>query len=230
MIGKFTLIAWFGALGTTAILSSAANTTPDPVQDAKPGESLYVGSKACKKCHGDQHKSWKKTKMATVFDVLKPGEREEAKVKAGLDPKMDYTKDGTCLPCHTTGYGQPGGYAIPPEGDSPEAKKAQKAAAAMEGVQCEACHGPGVPAVAYKKNDEQYKWPEAEKAGALSGMHFPTMETCKDCHNHESPFVPDDFVFDFEKRRHEGTHTHYEMDFKHDCTHEHEVTKKKKKK
>ncbi len=83
------------------------------------GEGVkYVGTGACKKCHLKQYMSWKKTTMARTFDVLKPGKAVEAKTKAGLDPKKDFTKDPACLPCHTTGYGLPGGYRIPLAGDA----------------------------------------------------------------------------------------------------------------
>jgi hypothetical protein len=37
----------------------------------------------------------------------------ERKKAAGLDPAKDYTKDQECLPCHTVGYGKPGGYVDP---------------------------------------------------------------------------------------------------------------------
>jgi len=70
----------------------------------------YAGVKTCKKCHRKVWKTWKDTPMAESFTILKPGERAEMKTKAGLDPKKDYTKDATCLPCHTTGYGKPGGF------------------------------------------------------------------------------------------------------------------------
>ena len=213
--------------------TSGGHQDPSPGgadQKAQKPKATYVGAKKCRKCHGDQQKSWKKTNMAKAFDLLKPGERAEAKVKAGLDPEKDYTRDDTCLPCHVTGWGEPGGYTIPPAGDSPEAKKAQKAAKALEGVQCEACHGPASLVMAYKKKNEEYKWQDLVKKGLTQGALFPTKEMCAKCHNEKSPFVEKGYVFDFEKRRDEGTHRHYRMDFDHGCPHKHAVTKKKKKK
>ncbi len=207
-----------------------ANALQEPAAEVKKKVPTYVGSMACRKCHGDQHKSWKKTKMAKVFDLLKPGERAEAKTKAGLDPTKDYTRDETCLPCHTTGWGKPGGYKIPPKGDTPEAKKAQKAAAAMEGVQCESCHGPASHAVDYKKKNAEYKWDDVVKAESISGMLYPDEKMCTNCHNTTSPFVDKDYKFEFEKRKEEGTHQHYKMESDHSCPHKHSVTKKKKKK
>ncbi len=94
-------------------------------------EHAYVGTNNCKKCHLKQYRSWQKTKMAQAFELLKPGAAAEAKQKAGFDPNKDYTKDPQCLPCHTTGYGKPGGFAdIETTPD-------------RAGVGCEMCHGPG---------------------------------------------------------------------------------------
>ena len=222
-------IASVGSLCTVLVLGTAF-VNLDGSQDDKKPVPTYVGAETCKKCHGPQLKAWKETKMANVFDLLRPGVRPEEKTKAGLDPNKDYTRDAECLPCHTTGWDQPGGYAIPPEGDSPEEQKARELAEARQGVQCEACHGPASLAVAFKSENEQYQWADVEKAGALSGMLFPTEETCQICHNEKSPFVGEDYVFEFEKRKEEGTHAHQPMDFQHGCPHEHTPTKKKRKK
>jgi len=220
--------------GAVAIAAMTSSISPDLTAQEPEKEvevPTYIGSMACRKCHGDQHKTWKKTNMANAFDLLKPGVRPDKKTAAGLDPEKDYTKDETCLPCHVTGWGEVGGYAIPPEGDSPEAVKAQKAAKAMEGIQCESCHGPASMSSAYKKAHEEYKIADLEAAVSLQGVIYPDANTCKKCHNTDSPFVTDEkYVFDFKTRKDEGTHTHYRMDFEHDCDHEHNVTKKKKKK
>lgn len=212
------------------LLSSLPPAAACTLQDGEVEGPSYIGSGKCRKCHGDQHKTWKKTAMASAFAILKPGERIEEKREAGLDPDKDYTKDEQCLPCHVTGWGLPGGYSIPPEGKTPAARKAQKAAKAMEGVQCEACHGPASVTAEFKKDNQKYKWGEVEaSAGTLSGMLYPAEEMCTGCHNEESPFVDEDYVFEFEQRREEGTHDHYKMEFEHDCSHSHAVSKKKKK-
>jgi hypothetical protein len=190
----------------------------------------YVGAKACKKCHSVEYKTWKKTKMAKSFEVLRPGNAVEAKKKAKLDPQKDFTKDKDCLRCHTTGFGKPGGYAIPPEGDSPQAKKLQKLAKARQGVQCEACHGPGSLSSKYKKKNEEYKWADLEKKKLLDGVLFPDKKNCLSCHNEDSPTLKKSDPFDFEKKKHDGMHKRIKMDFDHACPHKHTVSKKKKKK
>ena len=73
----------------------------------------YVGSFRCKKCHLGEHKSWEATKMAKSLDILKPCQHKEAKEKFKIDVGKDYTKEASCLKCHTTGFQRPGGYAPP---------------------------------------------------------------------------------------------------------------------
>jgi len=227
------LAAAVGLAGAATLAPAAARGRAALHQDAEAPQPEYVGAGACKKCHADQRESWLETNMANAFELLRPGARAEEKKQAGLDPEKDYTRDEECLRCHTTGWGEPGGYAIPPEGDSPEALKAQQRAELLQGVQCEMCHGPASLAIAFKAaENERYRWAEAEKAlkGDMRGMLFPTRETCLRCHNTDSPFVDQDYVFDFEERKEEGTHFHSRMDFDHGCPHDHTPSKKKRKK
>ena len=170
----------------------------------------YVGSKTCKKCHIKQHKSWDKTKMGQSFEVLKPGQNTEKKTEAKLDPAKDYTADETCLKCHVVGFGTESGYKIPP----PDDKKAQRRAKKMMGVGCESCHGPGSEYSKLHKeiqdNKRKYKLQEMYAAG----MTKISPEVCAKCHNPESPFVDEGFVFDFEKRKDEGTHEHFPLQYR----------------
>lgn len=162
----------------------------------------YVGIKNCRKCHFKQYMSWKKTKMAKTFEVLKPKVRAEAKVKFNLDPKKDYTKDPDCLGCHTTGYGMLGGYKIPQKNDS----KAKAAAKDNEGATCEACHGPGSKYAPIhediKDKKRQYTTDELRKAG----QYEIKANVCTTCHNRRNPTVSADFHFDYEKNKAEDTH------------------------
>jgi len=74
----------------------------------------------------------------------------------------------------------------------------------LEGVQCEACHGPGKdyksPKIMSKK-----KWaadPEKHKKMAIeAGLIYPTEETCIGCHKKEGN--PNFKPFDFAKRKSE---------------------------
>lgn len=163
----------------------------------------YIGSKKCKTCHIKEHGSWEATKMGMAFEALRPGVSADAKKQAGLDPKKDYTKDATCLPCHTTGYGKEGGFVdIETTPD-------------LAGVGCEMCHGAGGE---YTKKEymslqnKEYKKSDVVRAGMVGAI---TVEQCKVCHNAESPFVGEDYVFDFEANKEKGAHAIFPLKYQH---------------
>lgn len=218
----FKLRAWCtGVVFVGTFVITAAAQPSDP-----PGDYKYVGTKTCKKCHFDHWKSWSQTKMANSFHVLKPDSQLKPDKEAGLtdawiaeikankttanpkiSPEKDYTVQADCLKCHTTGYGKPGGYAVPDEKD----KKAKRKAQQLEGVGCEACHGPGSGYVEIFEDiqDKQRPYTRAELYAA--GMKKIGPEVCTKCHTKESPLVGDDYVFDYEKSKDEGTHKHVEL-------------------
>lgn len=163
----------------------------------------FVGAKKCKACHLKQFQSWEQTKMAKSFDLLRPGVNAAAKEKAKLDPSKDYTHDEKCVGCHTTGFGKPGGFVSFEK--TPE----------LTGVQCEACHGPGgeyLKEGAMTLQNREYKRADLVKLG-LTAIG---PETCtSQCHNNRSPFVGKDYVFDYAKRKAQGTHEHAALRFQH---------------
>ena len=163
----------------------------------------YVGSRKCRKCHIKEYRSWEKTTMAQSFEVLKPGARTEEKTAHGLDPQKDYTKDAECLPCHTTGYGQPSGFVD--EKKTPD----------LVGVGCESCHGPGGTYLQDGYMTMENKEYKLEKLVAAGMVGEYTRELCDTCHNTDSPFVGDDYVFDYETKKDEGIHEIIPLKFKH---------------
>jgi hypothetical protein len=182
---------WSGAL---VALAAAA------LGQAAGAEHSYVGVKKCKACHLKEFKSWSETKMANSFELLKPGVAAAAKTKAKLDPTKDYTKDASCLPCHTTGYGKPGGFvdlATTPD---------------LVGVQCETCHGPGGTYI-QKENmslqNKEYKKAALVKVGLIGQI---SKDTCVTCHNSKSPFFKE---FNFEERKSKGTHEKIPLKYAH---------------
>lgn len=167
-------------------------------------DHAFKGTKNCKKCHIKEWKSWAETKMAKSFDTLKPGERADAKTAAGLDPNKDYTTDPECVRCHVTGHGKEGGFVD--VASTPD----------LVGTGCEMCHGAGgtyTQAEFMSLKNKEYKLTEVIGAGMVS----PVSESrCAVCHNTESPFVGDDYVFDFEARKDEGTHEKFPLKYDHD--------------
>jgi hypothetical protein len=181
-----------------------AITTMEPgAQDAEKKEHAFIGSKKCKKCHLKQYKSWETTEMAKAFEVLKPGANADEKKAAGLDPNKDYTTDDTCLPCHVTGYGKEGGFV--------DIEKTPE----LAGVGCEMCHGAGGTYVQdqyMSSKNKKYKKADIVAVGMVDTV---SEEQCRGCHNTDSPFVGEDYVFDFAKRKDEGTHEHLPLKYEH---------------
>jgi hypothetical protein len=163
-------------------------------------EHSYVGTKKCKMCHLKEWTSWSKTRMALAFEVLKPGERADKKKAAGLDPAKDYTKDPACLPCHTVGFGKPGGF------------KDMETTPDLAGVGCEMCHGPGSTYTEKQYmslQNPQYKKDQLVAVGLVGQF---TGNTCTGlCHNNKSPFVGKDYGFDYAARREQGIHERFPL-------------------
>ncbi len=112
----------------------------------------YVGARRCKMCHnksstGKIHDEWAESHHANAFELLKGDEK----------------KNSECLKCHTTGYGEPGGFVSLEETKD------------MVGVQCEMCHGPGEKHI------------KSRKGNVIPNKGKPTEETCKKCHNDTNP-------------------------------------------
>jgi Cytochrome c554 and c-prime len=115
-------------------------------------EYRIAGSQACANCHDQDDRVWHASKHSHAWEVLVAKE-------AQVDPY--------CQQCHTTGYGQQGGFVS--VGLSPQ----------LVHVGCENCHGPSSAHVA----DPKIKTP------------FLAGERCVECHDHEnSPnFVYDEY-------------------------------------
>jgi hypothetical protein len=77
----------------------------------------YLGAKVCSRCHSDISDRFQKSPHRTAFERIR---------------NVDDRK--SCLKCHTTGYGDFSGYGS----EEAVSKKVE-----LEGVRCEACHGPG---------------------------------------------------------------------------------------
>jgi len=88
-----------------------------PTASAEKGgeKATYVGMEKCKECHVAYVETYSEWKYSKNFRVLEMRGRHH-------DPQ--------CLPCHTTGYGQPGGFV------------SVEKTPYMKNVQCESCHGP----------------------------------------------------------------------------------------
>jgi hypothetical protein len=133
----------------------------------------YVGSSKCKMCHMAQYKAWATTKHAAAFANLEKADPKVAAdfaTKLKVDIKAGAAKTDGCVSCHVTGYQLAGGY--------PGADAAKTAAVA--GVTCEACHGPGGKHVAAPKAEKKGTIAVAPGAGTCKGCHTPAMSPAFD--------------------------------------------------
>ena len=140
-------------------------------------QNSYEGVKVCGVCHktkkaGEQLKVWEGSKHAEAFKTLMSAEAKK------YSPDVEPSKNPKCLKCHTTGYGV-------------DAKMFGKKFSVEDGVQCEACHGPGSE---YKSLKVMKDKAAAVKAGLV--VHEKKAEYCVGCHNSESPTFKG---FDFDK-------------------------------
>jgi tetratricopeptide (TPR) repeat protein len=198
-----------GRAASSGAAVSSPGRPPRTVQAiAPPADAEYLGVKRCKKCHFQQWKSWRDTKMAKAFDVLLPGAAVDVKADRSLDPQEDYTADTRCLSCHTTGFGHRGGYRIPaPDDDDRRARD-------LAGVGCEGCHGPGSSFVSIHEDiqDNQRTYHQSELYEA--GQYEIDLGVCAGCHAQSAPCIDSGYTFDFEQRKEQGTHRHYDLKFR----------------
>ncbi|MHC4111332.1 MAG: multiheme c-type cytochrome [Planctomycetota bacterium] len=174
--------------------------------------ATYIGVKKCKSCHFKQWNSWRKTEMATAFESLKPGVKSEEKTKLKFDPNKDYTKDAKCLGCHTSGFGIPGGYIVPADGDA----KAKKQAADNAGVTCEGCHGPGSKANEIQEDIKDNKRPYKFEELRAVGFQKAEVRSCTPCHNASDPGKETGYHFPYEEKRKEGQHENIKLKYRQD--------------
>ena len=102
------------ARGGPPIFPGAAPLPPfDGVSRAT---AVYVGEARCGVCHLAAEQAWTLSHHARAYETLQTQQR-------AFDP--------SCLRCHSTGLGHPGGFSG--AASTPE----------LRGVGCESCHGPG---------------------------------------------------------------------------------------
>ena len=133
------------------------------------GTHKYVGADKCKMCHnsaakGAQYTKWTESKHSKAYAALGS---EEAKKIAQAKGIADPQKAAECLKCHVTGAGAP-------------ADQLTDKYKVEDGVGCESCHGAGADYAPMAVMKDPAK-------AAAAGMLTPTEDTCKGCHNSESP-------------------------------------------
>ena len=167
-------------LGLLAILSSAQEKPATP-QEEKP-TFKYVGMAKCKICHktkarGDQYGIWASSAHANAYAT--PATDNSKLIASEQKDIKDPQQDERCLKCHVTAFGV-------------DAKLVEAGFKVEDGVQCEACHGPGSESKSIKIMKALYK---GTQDPAAVGLIAADEKLCVTCHNEESPtYRP--FTFD----------------------------------
>ncbi|MBI2922883.1 MAG: cytochrome c family protein [Planctomycetes bacterium] len=164
----------FTLLGLAVVVTLAAVA----LAEDKPKGNKYVGVEKCKNCHeakskGGQYTAWKAMDHAKAYEALASDEAKKiAKEKGIANPQTD----PKCIKCHQTAYGEPAENIAP--GFNPNI-----------GVQCESCHGPGGNHIKARMAAADEEEEEGELATIPENeiVKKPPVETCKGCHNEESP-------------------------------------------
>ncbi|MFQ5700822.1 MAG: multiheme c-type cytochrome [Acidobacteriota bacterium] len=145
----------------------------------------YIGVGKCKMCHmskakGAQYARWAQTKHAKAYATLASEEAKKFAAEKGID---DPQTSEQCLRCHVTGYN------APPARLTGKYRK-------EDGVGCESCHGPGGAYWTMAVMKDRAK-------SVAAGLVIPTEETCRQCHNPDSPGYKE---FNFQERLAEIAH------------------------
>ena len=154
--------------------------------EARAQEPTYVGTKMCGMCHkgeakGSQLEKWQASDHAKAYETLGTDKAKEVAAKLGIEGNPQ--EIDKCLKCHVTAFGA--------DAAALGAKFVKE-----EGVQCEACHGPGSM---YKS----MKVMKDREAAVKAGLVVPDEKTCTGCHNEKSPtFKGFDYKTYFEKIAH----------------------------
>jgi len=128
------------------LLVAAAVLVPAPARSDKTAEKRFVGSEACKECHLRQYEAF------TGHAKKSQSYRAVQKLARRLTPE----ELKGCYQCHTTGYGQPGGF------------ESLQATPQLANAGCEVCHGAGSA--------------HADSSAKSDIVRRPKIEVCDGCH------------------------------------------------
>lgn len=129
---------------------------PNEPNEPEPGNSgltgKFIGSQRCALCHVNTHSNWDQTLHAGALETLEA---------IGQD------KNATCLPCHTVGLGETGGFVDRATTND------------LAGVGCESCHGAARDHV--ENIEDRTLLPDVNIMSSLcgrchTGEHHPTYE------------------------------------------------------
>lgn len=133
--------------------------------DASGKEPIYIGSQSCRQCHdgpamGQQFSKWRLSAHAKAYASLSLPEAKEIAKLSGITEEPHRAK--MCLGCHATASEE-------------EDWRHGEAFHLEDGLQCEACHGPGSE---YATTEIMKNKPRA----LAHGLKIMTKDDCQKCH------------------------------------------------
>jgi len=170
-------------LALALVLVGAPTLRADDYYKKPAKDPLYIGTQACGECHsgpdtGHQLEKWQLTAHAKAYTSLAKPESQEIVRLSGLTG--DPYQLRMCLGCHAT---------------ASEAEDWEKLPEFRieDGLQCEACHGPG----SEYATDSLMRDPKLARG---AGLMMPTKDDCRICHrpkgSHDTVLKRKPFDFD----------------------------------
>lgn len=136
-----------GSLGNSNSNANAnANSNSNANENGKGNSGLtgqFVGSARCALCHNNIHNDWSQTLHGRAYETLEA---------------IGQSTNATCIPCHTVGFGQAGGWVDRATTND------------LAGVGCESCHGPARQHVE-NVNDASLRPPKNIDASLCGNCH-----------------------------------------------------------
>ena len=156
-----------GLLCTAGLaVAAAASLAPASEPGMHDRHPVYVGVRACSKCHagqtaGHQFSRWRASKHAAGYAALWSPESKKIAELSGIpeEPQMA----AMCLGCHATA-------------SDAEAWEKEEWFFLEDGVQCETCHGPGSEYMTTEVMQDRSK-------AMMAGLKMPDERACMMCHN-----------------------------------------------
>ena len=151
------------AIVALAVQAALAVASEPGVADRHP---VYVGVRVCTQCHagkeaGHQFSLWRASKHAEAYACLwSPAAKKIAKL-SGI--RQEPHEAGACLGCHATAF-------------DTEGWEREPTFFLEDGVQCEACHGPGSEYMTAEVMRDRQK-------AMMNGLRMPGERDCMMCHN-----------------------------------------------
>lgn len=146
----------------------------------------FVGSSACQDCHFEDYQHYlhgETNGTLEPLELVSAQPKPDGIVATAHGSRSNFAAhieaqgqqwNPDCLRCHTTGYGEPGGF------------KSMTATPSLVGVGCESCHGPRSEHVAWQRWESGKREGMTEAPARWAKPPEPRAQTCAHCHDNKN--------------------------------------------